>query len=176
MVVPVEARQVGSADIEFKALQLMAVDDTFLEANEWRVSHYDPSKLLGSGNTNRDMWLALRSDPSLAVLNHTALPKDDSFSPNDPFDPNFGGFTVEGVTASGPRRITPFEVEIRPVGRRGADEADGDAVLESLADRWQSSSAQAQTRLRRPGLHAVHQRRRAHRDFRRAGALHELEH
>ena len=75
VVVPVEARQVGSADLEFKALQLMAVDDTFLEANEWRVSHYDPSKLLGSGNTNRDMWLALRSDPSLAILNHTALPK-----------------------------------------------------------------------------------------------------
>ncbi|MDE2823592.1 MAG: FtsX-like permease family protein, partial [Chloroflexota bacterium] len=116
VVVPVEARQVGSAEIEFKALQLMAVDDTFLEANEWRVSHYDSSKLLGSGNTNRDMWLALRSDPSLAILNHTALPKDDSFSPNDPFDPNFGGFTAEGVTASGPKQITPFEVEIRPVG------------------------------------------------------------
>ena len=84
VVVPVEARQVGGADLEFKALQLMAVDNTFLEANEWRVSHYDPSRLLNSGNINRDMWLALRGDPSLGILNHTALPKDDSFSPNGP--------------------------------------------------------------------------------------------
>ncbi len=151
VVVPVEARQVGSADIEFKALQLMAVDDTFLEANEWRVSHYDSSKLLGSGNTNRDMWLALRSDPSLAILNHTALPKDDSFSPNDPFDPNFGGFTAEGVTASGPKRITPFEVEIRPVGGGEPTKRTVIAVLESLADRLaieQRTSADALTQAR----------------------------
>ncbi len=134
VLVPVEARQVGSADLEFKALQLMAVDDTFLEANEWRVSHYDPSRLLGSNNTNRDMWLALRSDPSLAILNHTALPKDDSFSPNDPFDPNFGGFTAEGITASGPKRIRPFEVEIRPVGGGEPTKRTVIAVLESLAD------------------------------------------
>ena len=135
VVVQVEGRQVGSADLEFKALQLMAVDDTFLEANEWRVSHYDPSRLLGSGNINRDMWLALKSDPSLAILNHTALPKDDSFSPNDPFDPNFGGFTAEGITASGPRRIAPFEVEIRPVGGGEEKTRTVIAVLESLADR-----------------------------------------
>ncbi len=151
VVVPVEARQVGSADIEFRALQLMAVDDTFVEANEWRVSHYDPSKLLGSGNTNRDMWLALRSDPSLAILNHTALPKDDSFSPNDPFDPNFGGFTAEGVTASGPKRIAPFEVEIRPVGGGEPTKRTVIAVLESLADRLaieQRTSADALTQAR----------------------------
>ena len=151
VVVPVEARQVGSADLEFKALQLMAVDDTFLEANEWRVSHYDSSKLLGSGNTNRDMWLALRSDPSLAILNHTALPKDDSFSPNDPFDPNFGGFTAEGITASGPKRITPFEVEIRPVGGGEPTKRTVIAVLESLADRLaieQRTSADALTQAR----------------------------
>ena len=151
VVVPVEARQSGSADIEFKALQLMAVDDTFLEANEWRVSHYDPSKLLGSGNTNRDMWLALRSDPSLAILNHTALPKDDSFSPNDPFDPNFGGFRAEGITASGPKRITPFEVEIRPVGGGEPTKRTVIAVLESLADRLaieQRTSADALTQAR----------------------------
>ncbi len=134
VLVPVEARQVGSADLEFKALQLMAVDDTFLEANEWRVSHYDPSRLLGSTDANRDMWLALRSDPSLAILNHTALPKDDSFSPNDPFDPNFGGFTAEGITASGPKRIRPFEVEIRPVGGGEPTKRTVIAVLESLAD------------------------------------------
>ena len=151
VVVPVEARQVGSADIEFRALQLMAVDDTFLQANEWRVSHYDPSQLLGSGNTHRDMWLALRSDPSLAILNHTALPKDDSFSPNDPFDPNFGGFTVEGITASGPKRISPFEIEIRPVGGGEPTKRTVIAVLESLADRLaieQRTSADALTQAR----------------------------
>ena len=126
VVVPVEARQVGSADLEFKALQLMAVDNTFVEANEWRVSHYDPSRLLNSGNINRDMWLALRSDSSLAILNHTALPKDDSFSPNDPFDPNFGGFTAEGITASGPKKYQAFRDRDSSRRRRGADEADGD--------------------------------------------------
>ena len=151
VVVPVEARQVGSADLEFKALQLMAVDDTFVEANEWRVSHYDMSRLLGSGNINRDMWLALRSDPSLAILNHTALPKDDSFSPNDPFDPNFGGFTAEGITASGPKKIRPFEVEIRPVGGGEPTKRTVIAVLESLADQLaieQRTSADALTQAR----------------------------
>ncbi len=134
VVVPVEARQVGSVELEFKALQLMAVDDTFLEANEWRVSHYDRSRLLDSGNISRDMWLALRDDPSLAILNHTALPKDDSFSPNDPFDPNFGGFTAEGVMASGPRVIAPFDIEIRPIGGGEPTKRTVIAVLESLAD------------------------------------------
>ena len=151
VVVPVEARQVGSADLEFKALQLMAVDNTFVEANEWRVSHYDPSRLLNSGNINRDMWLALRSDPSLAILNHTALPKDDSFSPNDPFDPNFGGFTAEGITASGPKKIRPFEIEIRPVGGGEPTKRTVIAVLESLADQLaieQRTSADALTQAR----------------------------
>ena len=151
VVVTVEARQVGSADLEFKALQLMAVDNTFVEANEWRVSHYDPSRLLDSGNINRDMWLALRGDPSLAILNHTALPKDDSFSPNDPFDPNFGGFTAEGITASGPKRIRPFEIEIRPVGGGEPTKRTVIAVLESLADQLaieQRTSADALTQAR----------------------------
>ena len=134
VIVPVEARQVGSAELEFKALQLMAVDDTFLQATEWRVSHYDESRLLGSGNTTRDMWLALRNDHSLAILNHTSLPKDDSFSPNDPFDPNFGGFTAEGITASGPKIITPFEIEVRPIGGGEPTKRTVIAVLESLAD------------------------------------------
>ena len=129
----------------------MAVDNTFVEANEWRVSHYDPSRLLNSGNINRDMWLALRGDPSLGILNHTALPKDDSFSPNDPFDPNFGGFTAEGITASGPKKIRPFEIEIRPVGGGEPTKRTVIAVLESLADQLaieQRTSADALTQAR----------------------------
>ncbi len=151
VVVPVEARQTGSPDLEFKALQLMAVDRTFLQANKWRVSHYDPSRLLESGNISRDMWLALAGDPSLAIINSTALPRDDSFSPNDPFDPNFGGFTVEGVTAGGPKRIRPFEIEIRPIGGGEPTTRTVIAVLESLADQLaidQSTGADALTQAR----------------------------
>ena len=151
VVIPVEARQASSQELEFKSLQLQAVDDTFLQVNAWQVSHYDSSKLLNSGNISRDMWLALVSDPSLAIVNNTALPKDDSFSPNDPFDPNFGGFTVEGVTASGPRVITPFNIEIRPVGGGEPITRTVIAVLESLADELaieQSSSADALTQAR----------------------------
>lgn len=151
VVVPVEARQAGSGDLEFKALQLMAVDETFLRANLWRVSHYDPSRLLDSGNISRDMWLALAADPSLAIINSTALPRDDSFTPNDPFDPNFGGFTVEGVTASGPKRINPFQVEIRPIGGGEPTTRTVIAVLESLADQLaidQGAGAEALTQAR----------------------------
>ena len=151
VVVPVEARQTGSRDLEFKALQLMAVDETFLQANLWRVSHYDSSRLLESGNISRDMWLALAADPSLAIINSTALPRDDSFSPNDPFDPNFGGFTVEGVTAGGPKQIRPFEIEIRPIGGGEPTTRTVIAVLESLADQLaidQSTGADALTQAR----------------------------
>jgi putative ABC transport system permease protein len=151
VVIPVEARQAGSQELEFKSLQLQAVDLTFLQANAWQVSHYDPTKLLDSGDISRDMWLALVSDPSLAIVNSTALPKDDSFSPNDPFDPNFGGFTVDGVTASGPRQIKPFEIEIRPVGGGEPIRRTVIAVLESLADELvieQRSSADALTQAR----------------------------
>ncbi|MCH2320704.1 MAG: FtsX-like permease family protein [SAR202 cluster bacterium] len=135
VTIPVEARQVAGLDIEFKALDLTAVDDTFMKTSAWRVSHFDPTYETGSGNIDRDMWLALQRDPSLAIINNTALERDDSFAPNDPFNPNFGGFTAEGLKASSPREIAPFEIEMRPVGgderivRRRVI-----AVLESLAD------------------------------------------
>lgn len=151
VTIPVEARQVGGREQEFKSLQLTAVDDTFLKANAWLVSHYDYSRLLGSGNNSRDMWLALERDPNLAIINNSALEKDDSFAPNDPFDPNFGGYIVEGVRASGPRRIKPFEIELRPVGGGEPIKRKVIAVLESLADQLaieRRSSADALTQAR----------------------------
>ncbi|MCH7750295.1 MAG: glycosyltransferase family 4 protein, partial [Acidobacteria bacterium] len=74
--IPFQARQVGAESHEWQWYRVRAADDRFLAKTEYKI------KLIsdGYGPSSRDVWEALRRDPSLVVVDATVVPsRDEAF-------------------------------------------------------------------------------------------------
>jgi putative ABC transport system permease protein len=73
--IPIEARQVGAEEQRWRWYAARAADDSFLESTKYEF------KLIarGYGPDPRDVWTALREDPSLAVVDSLAVPRRSDF-------------------------------------------------------------------------------------------------
>ncbi len=100
--IPIQARQVGAQNQLWEGYAVRAADRAFLEA-----TNYD-FKLIadGYGPTDREVWNALRDDPSLAVVEAMAVPTRSGFSDeNVPFE--MEGFFYEDDT------MPAIDIEVR---------------------------------------------------------------
>ena len=86
---PVQARQVDGSP-RWESFSVQAADKDFLDATE-----YDFKIIAeGYGPDKEDVWQALKSDPSLAVVAYSAVPS----SGGDGFEEGLGSFKLEGMT------------------------------------------------------------------------------
>ncbi len=91
--IPIEARQVGAEEQRWRWYAARAADDSFLESTKYEF------KLIarGYGPDQRDVWAALREDPSLAVVDSLAVPRRSDFGDSEvPFQ--MEGFFYEDDT------------------------------------------------------------------------------
>ena len=101
ITIPVQARQVDGSP-RWKSFSVQAADEAFLDATE-----YDFKIIAeGFGPDKEDVWQAIKSDPSLAVVAYSAVPS----SGGDDFDEGFGSFKVEGMTIED-KTMSPIEIE-----------------------------------------------------------------
>jgi putative ABC transport system permease protein len=124
---PARARQPGGPDQAWRPISLRAVDDIFLATNQLELAHYDPA----FGSSSREIWDALRDDPTLAVLNSAALPA--RFAQG--LEVRGESFTASGLLQEDPVEMTAFEVEIvDPQGTRPPVRRRVIGVTDQLAD------------------------------------------
>ncbi len=92
--IPIEARQVGSSEQRWQWYAARAADDGFLESTRYDL------KLIarGYGPTAEDVWAALRDDPTLAVVDSTAVPSRSSFGQDTTLPFRMEGFFYEDET------------------------------------------------------------------------------
>ena len=101
ITIPVQARQVDGSP-RWRSFSVQAADEAFLDATE-----YDFKIIAeGFGPDKEDVWQAIKSDPSLAVVAYSAVPS----SGGDDFDEGFGSFKVEGMTIED-KTMSPIEIE-----------------------------------------------------------------
>ncbi|HJN87895.1 MAG TPA: FtsX-like permease family protein [Dehalococcoidia bacterium] len=100
--IPVEARQTGAENQRWRRYAVRAAGDDFLRATESRL------KLIadGYGKTDREVWQALRDDPTLAVVDSLVVPTRSGFG--DSGIP----FQLEGVYYED-EEMSPIELEVR---------------------------------------------------------------
>ena len=100
--VPLEIRQSGATAEEWKQYLVHGVDGTFMETNGFGFS------VMAQGyRTAREVWLALRDNPGLAVISADAVPS------RSPMSISYGeGFKVEGIYQED-ADMGPFEVQVR---------------------------------------------------------------
>ena len=97
---PVNVRQIGAQSQVLESYALQASNDEYLEA-----ARYD-FKIFAEGySTKEEVWQALRSDPSLAVIDAAAIAGADGFS-----DPS-GSFRMQGVSIDD-ERMAPVDIEV----------------------------------------------------------------
>ena len=101
--IPIEARQVGAAEQRWRWYGARAADDGFLESTRYDL------KLIarGYGPAAEDVWAALRDDPTLAVVDSTAVPWRSSFGPAATVPFQMEGFFYEDDT------FDPTDIEVR---------------------------------------------------------------
>ena len=100
---PVRARQPGAESQRWESFSLQAADEDFLDATE-----YDFKIIAdGFGPTKAEVWQALRLDPSLAVIDSSAVPSAEG----DDFEEGFGSFEVEGLFIED-ETMSPIEIEV----------------------------------------------------------------
>ena len=100
--IPVEVRQPGAENQRWRRYAVRAADDAFLEATEGRL------KLIagGYGETDAELWQALRDDPTLAVVDSLVVPSRSGFGNSDvPFE-------MEGVFYED-ETMSPIDLEVR---------------------------------------------------------------
>ena len=99
--VPVEARQIGAEDQRWESYGVWAADDNYLDATNHKL------KLIadGYGPTEMDVWQALKDDPSLTVVEGSAVA-------TRPEGEAFGFFQLEGVYYED-EAMAPVAIEIR---------------------------------------------------------------
>jgi putative ABC transport system permease protein len=113
--IPLEIRQVGAKNQDWKDYILNGSDNTYLETNDFEFL------IMAQGyESARDVWLALRDNPGLAVISADAVPAASSMGMS------FGGmFTLEGIDQSD-KEMSPIEVQVR----RTIPGADGTEAIE----------------------------------------------
>ena len=100
--IPIEARQVGADNQRWRGCAVRAVGDDFLRDTGSRL------KLIadGYGPTEEEVWQALRTDPSLAVVEAMVVPSRSGFRDhNVPFQ-------LEGLHYED-QRMSPIDIEVR---------------------------------------------------------------
>ncbi|MEK7807158.1 MAG: FtsX-like permease family protein, partial [Chloroflexota bacterium] len=100
--IPVEARQVGADNQRWRGYAVRAAGDDFLKDTGNRL------KLIadGYGPTEKEVWKALRDDPSLAVVEALVVPTRGGFqNTNVPFE-------LEGLYYED-HRMSPIDIEVR---------------------------------------------------------------
>ncbi len=113
--IPLEIRQVGAKNQDWEEYILNGTDNTYLETNDFEFL------IMAQGyESARDVWLALRDNPGLAVISADAVPAISSMSMS------FGGmFMLEGIDQSD-KDMSPIEVQVR----RTIPGADGTEAIE----------------------------------------------
>ena len=113
--IPLQIRQVGAKNQDWKDYILNGTDNTYLETNDFEFLIMAPGY-----ESARDVWLALRDNPGLAVISAEAVPAASSMGMS------FGGmFTLEGIDQSD-KEMSPIEVQVR----RTIPGADGTEAIE----------------------------------------------
>lgn len=100
--IPVEARQVGADNQRWRGYAVRAAGDDFLKDTGARL------KLIadGYGPTEKEVWQALRDDPSLAVAEALVVPRRGGFrNTNVPFQ-------LEGLHYED-HQMSPIDIEVR---------------------------------------------------------------
>ncbi len=100
--IPVEARQPGAENQRWRWYAVRAADDDFLDAAGGKL------KLIadGYGETADEVWQALKSDPTLAVVDALVVPSRSRF------DDDEIPFAMEGIFYED-ERMDPINLEIR---------------------------------------------------------------
>ena len=100
ITVPVQARQVDGSP-RWESFSVQAANEDFLDATE-----YDFKIIAeGYGPDKEDVWQALKSDPSLAVVAYSAVPS----SGGDGFEEGLGSFKLEGMTIED-KTMSPIDI------------------------------------------------------------------
>ncbi len=77
--VPIEARQVGADEQRWRWYGARAANDEFLSAANYKLKLKAP----GYGETDRDVWQALKDDPNLAVVEALVVPRRSDFDDSE---------------------------------------------------------------------------------------------
>ena len=120
----IEARQLGAEEQRWEFYALRGADDDFLEATDYKL------KLIadGYGETNRDVWQALKDDPSLAVVEASVVPRRSGFDDSDV------PFKLEGLYYEDDEMSSPIDIEIRDPRTGAVIQLKVIGVLDQLTD------------------------------------------
>jgi putative ABC transport system permease protein len=126
-----EARQVGANEIGYKRVEIRGLDAVYLETSLVEFTHRDPTY----GTTDREIWAALASDPTLAVMNGQAIVDHNDFA-----GPQLDQFKAEGITNESDEEIDAITVQVRaPGGRGNVVERTVIAYMDNLANALDTS-------------------------------------
>ena len=123
----IQARQVGAESQRWRRYAIRAANDDFLEATEYKL------RLIADdyGPTDRDVWQALKNDPSLAVVEAAVVPNRSGF------DDSQAPFRLEGFYYQDDR-MSPIDIEVREPGTGAIVQLTVIGVLDQLADSFGS--------------------------------------
>ncbi len=122
---PVAARQAGAESPRWKAFSIQAADEAYLDGTEYTF-HLIAD---GYGPTEKDVWHALRDDPTLAVISYFSV--EDSGQ--EGFGADTGSFRVDGVSVED-ESMSPVVVEVLETQTETRIEYTVIGVLELVAD------------------------------------------
>ena len=131
----VEAHQDDAEEPLYKGARVRASDEVWLANNRFELTHWDPEY----GSTSREIWQAVASDPTLAVVAGGII------SPEDGFGPPRGGssFQIEGIKPDERGEITGVDITLRPpIGQGAAGRSVNRkiiGVLDQFADSLESN-------------------------------------
>ncbi|MDP6665954.1 MAG: FtsX-like permease family protein, partial [Dehalococcoidia bacterium] len=135
----VEARQDGVDDLAFKGARIRASDEAWLRGNKFELTHWDPQY----GDTSEQIWAALASDPTLAVVAGNVVETAGFGGGGEPSGTTT--FRVEGVSASEQGEIEGVDITIRPpIGQAGVGKSVDRkiiGVLDQFADAFELGQA-----------------------------------
>ena len=122
--IPIQARQLEAEEQRWKQYALRAADDEFLESTGYRL------KLIadGYGPTEREVWQALREDPTLVVVDAPVVPTHSGFGGD-----NWASFQLEGLFYEDDS-MSPIEIEIRERRSGVVARATVIGVLDQVSD------------------------------------------
>ncbi len=124
---PVDARQVGSTEQQWKSYRVRGADESFLAHDEHEFALTAPE----FGTTKEEIWAALREDPKLAVIDALAIPvrSGGGFQIGGPAF-RMDGFFIED------EEMPATEIEVREPRSGRIVRLKVIAVLEVLADQF----------------------------------------
>ncbi len=123
--IPVDLRQVGAEEQQWRSYQARGAERSYLE----NTGHDFKIIADGYGDTKEEVWKTLRDNPNLAVIDVWALPSEQGSS----FIIGGPEFRVEGLYFED-EEMEPIEVEIRKPRSGSIAKVTIIAVLDTLAD------------------------------------------